>query len=373
MQLTGQEIASAIFLGSGLLLLVLPINRIFACTCFSAKVSANEDEDDDTNFWANLHEVWNRLVARHIPTAFKRCCGAVCIYIATQTFQVQMSSISRQAIDNTALIILVLFILLFLLAWVDVLAKYFASRSKKTKTYLDDQCSSFVSNAAKLALVIIAGTTVLESFGVDAKGIIASVGVSSLAIALALQDYVKNIVGLFIIMTDQPFELADHIIVAGVEGFVEKIKFRYTTIKDFSGVRHVLPNSTFIASTVQNFNKQEETKVQLTWLVNFGASSKAIHELREIIYEHLKGGSEPVGSWVDVNVDFVKEGIRFTLSCYYKGGEGLVKTADPNWNFYHEARHMKERILLFIKDAMAQRQIEFVTVPILPCVTVAAQ
>ena len=173
---------------------------------------------------------------------------------------------------------------------------------------------------------------------------------SSLAIALALQDYVKNIVGLFILMTDQPFELNDHVRVAGVEGFVEEIKFRFTTIKDFDGVRHRLPNATFIAGTVANFCKQESTKVKLAWTVSYAAPSEAVHELRESVYAHLKSGAEPsVGAWVDVDV-------RFAMP-------SLAKTTDPDWGFYHEARHLKERLLLFVKNHMEKQGLEFARLP----------
>ena len=87
---------------------------------------------------------------------------------------------------------------------------------------------------------------------------------------------------------------------------MEEFKFRYTTIKGFNGVRHHVPNGTFLSQTISNFNKQEQTKVALAWTVTFAAPSLAIVELREKLLKHLRSGAENVGSFVDVNVSFTE-------------------------------------------------------------------
>ena len=354
----------------GVLVFCLPLNKLIRWCCLTAggpkRVVAAENGDAEKDMWDRLDGVYAAAVAEKIPTAIKRLAGSVCIYVAVRmASRHHVSKDYDWIVEDATMVLFPLFFgLLFLLAWVDVFGKYFEKRSRKTRTLLDDQILSFGTNAAKTALVVLAASTTLENLGVDVNAIIATVGVSSLAIALALQDYVKNIVGLFILMTDQPFELNDHVRVAGVEGFVEEIKFRFTTIKDFDGVRHRLPNATFIAGTVANFCKQESTKVKLAWTVSYAAPSEAVHELRESVYAHLKSGAEPsVGAWVDVDVRFASEGIAFALTCYRNEGEALAKTTDPDWGFYHEARHLKERLLLFVKNHMEKQGLEFARLP----------
>lgn len=361
------NLAALVVIGCGIVTFVMPLNkcikRLFQFVN-SSKVLADDTDDEEKTIWNRLHNVWLAAVAEKIPSSLRRFAGAVCIYIGTRALKLDLAgpkdnATIRVALNTTAMVILLLFGVLLLLAYVDAFGQYFASRSKKTKTYLDDQITSFLVNGTKTALIVVAGACVLQNFGIDVSAIYASIGVSTLAIALALQDYVKNIVGLFILLTDQPLELNDHVKVAGIEGFVVSIKFRFTTIKDFAGVRHVIPNSTFISSTVANWYKQEQTKIQLEWVVTYATPSKTIQELRENILTYLKGGTEPmVGSWVDVNVSFATDGVHFKLSFFYKGGEGLVRTTDPGWNFYHEARALKARVLVFIMDELAARKIE---------------
>ena len=81
----------------------------------------------------------------------------------------------------------------------------------KTKTKLDDELIPIFRRTIKIAVWIIALLIALPLYGINISALIATLGVSSLAIALAAQDTIANIISGFMIMVDRPFRTKDKI------------------------------------------------------------------------------------------------------------------------------------------------------------------
>jgi len=81
----------------------------------------------------------------------------------------------------------------------------------KTATRLDDELIPLLRKVSKVAIWIIALLIILPVYGVNISALIATLGISSLAIALAAQDTIANIIAGFMIMVDRPFRLGDKI------------------------------------------------------------------------------------------------------------------------------------------------------------------
>lgn len=83
--------------------------------------------------------------------------------------------------------------------------------ASKTKTKLDDKFIPFFAKTTNVILWIIALIILLSHFGVNINALVAALGVSSLAIALAAQDTIANLIAGFLIMIDRPFKIGDRI------------------------------------------------------------------------------------------------------------------------------------------------------------------
>jgi len=81
----------------------------------------------------------------------------------------------------------------------------------KTATQLDDELIPLLRRVSKIIIWIIALLIILPVYGVNISALIATLGVGSLAIALAAQDTIANIIAGFMIMVDRPFRLGDKI------------------------------------------------------------------------------------------------------------------------------------------------------------------
>lgn len=81
----------------------------------------------------------------------------------------------------------------------------------KTETHLDDELIPLIRRTLKIAIWIIAFLVILPFYGINISALVTMLGVSSLAIALAAQDTIANIIAGFLIMVDRPFRLRDTI------------------------------------------------------------------------------------------------------------------------------------------------------------------
>ena len=105
------------------------------------------------------------------------------------------------------------------------------------------------------AIVIGLGALMLlDSFGVSITPILASLGIGSLAIALALQPTLENFFAGIQIVIDKPLKLGQFVkLDSGEEGYVEKIGWRSTWVRMLPNNVVVMPNKVFVNSKILNY------------------------------------------------------------------------------------------------------------------------
>ncbi len=92
-----------------------------------------------------------------------------------------------------------------------ILEWYKESIAVKTKSQLDDRLIPILRRTLKVVIWAIAFLVILPLYGVNINALIATLGISSLAVALAAQDTIANIIAGFLIMVDAPFKIGDKI------------------------------------------------------------------------------------------------------------------------------------------------------------------
>jgi len=103
---------------------------------------------------------------------------------------------------------------------------------------------SGVIRTTGLAIIgLIAGLQFLDALGVNLAPLLASAGVAGIAIALAAQNIVKDMLNGVLILIEDQFNVGDTVRVAGLAGTVEAMTLRKTTIRDADGTLYVIPNS----------------------------------------------------------------------------------------------------------------------------------
>ena len=140
-----------------------------------------------------------------------------------------------------------------------VLDWYRQNIAEKTDTTLDDDLIPIVRRTVKTIIWTIAFLVILPFYGVNISALVTALGVSSLAIALAAQDTIANIIAGFLIMIDKPFRIGDTVkIPSGEKVEVLQIGVRRSRFLAEDGSIIIVPNLDLSKSKIVNFTYGEE-------------------------------------------------------------------------------------------------------------------
>jgi MscS family membrane protein len=132
--------------------------------------------------------------------------------------------------------------------------------SEKTHSNVTATVAPMMKKIVDLLLFLIAGMIILDHYGVNIGSLLVSLGVGSLAVALAAQETVANMIAGFVILIDQPFRVGDRIkIPSGEEGDVTQIGLRSTRILNYDNNLVVVPNSELVKNRLINFSFPENS------------------------------------------------------------------------------------------------------------------
>ena len=144
---------------------------------------------------------------------------------------------------------------LFGIAWVIVLCQLFL-RGTTFFTYVlqnreeapvSVELSNFLKELIKVVLVVLFAFAALRFvFNINITALVASLGIGGLAIALAAQDTLANLIASFIIYIDKPFKANDLVDFEGITGRIEHVGFRTTRVRTLDRSLLTVPNKKLI-------------------------------------------------------------------------------------------------------------------------------
>jgi MscS family membrane protein len=162
--------------------------------------------------------------------------------------------------------------------------------------------------------ILVAGA---DRLGLPAYSVIAGLGVGGLAVALAAQQTLANLLGSLIIMFEKPFAIGHWIKLKDIEGTVEKVGFRSTRIRTFYNSLVTIPSSQLINSTVDNMELREYRQIKTFLNLTYDTP-----------VEKIKGFVEGVKQILETHPDTRKDNIQVFL---YEFG---VNSLDILLNFF---------------------------------------
>ena len=163
--------------------------------------------------------------------------------------------------------------------------------------------ASVAESVGRVAVVVIGAFIIAGVVGVDLNGLIAGLGITGLALALAAKDSVSNIFGAISILIDQPFNLGDWIIVDGVEGEVVNIGLRTTLIRTSADTMVTVPNSNMVNSPVENFSKRRFRRITPKFELEEDSDPAALRKFCDIMLKRVSDDARSIkedDSWVRV-------------------------------------------------------------------------
>jgi MscS family membrane protein len=251
----------------------------------------------------------------------------------------------------------IVFWIFVFLKLIDVFITIYQNKVKKTENLLDDQFIPIIKNTLK-TLVIVAGIfKMLVIMGADPRALIAGASIGGLAVGLAAQDTVKNLIGSLMIFIDKPFKIGDWILVDNIEGSVEEVGFRSSIIRAADTTIYKIPNSKMSESVVNNMSKRIYRRYNTTLGIRYDTPPVLIEEFVEGIKKVIElhpltrnySNYTPYNS-APYNVEFIEYGdssLNILLNVYFM-------TKD-----YGEEMHARHILLLGILELANNLGVEF--------------
>ena len=177
--------------------------------------------------------------------------------------------------------------------------------------------ASVAEAIGRLAVVVIGVFVVAGLIGLNLNGLIAGLGITGLALALAARDSVANIFGAVSIIVDQPFNVGDWIIVDDVEGEVITIGLRTTMIRTSNDTIVTMPNSNITNSPVENFTMRRFRRIRPTFEFEEDSDEASLKKFCEALSEQVLGDPRATkieDSWVKITNSLPP---KITISCNF--------------------------------------------------------
>ncbi|UCE25068.1 MAG: mechanosensitive ion channel [Candidatus Zixiibacteriota bacterium] len=159
-----------------------------------------------------------------------------------------------------------------------ILMWYGATIAVRTATQVDDEFIPLLDRAVKVIVYVLAILIILDHFSIDIKGLITVLGVGSLAVALAAQETIANMIGGFVIMIDRPFRIGDWLrLPDDTICRVHQIGVRSTKFLTLENTLIIVPNAELMKSTVHNITyPHPEVRVQINVGVSYGSDIELV-------------------------------------------------------------------------------------------------
>ena len=144
------------------------------------------------------------------------------------------------------------------------------------KTKLEKAAHSLILSVIRVVLYIVLALTVADKLGVDVTSIVALASVLTLAVSLALQNILANVIGGFTILSTQPFHSGDFVEIAGQSGTVREINMSYTKLSTGDNKMISIPNSAVVAAQIINYSVTGTRRVDIAVSASYDAPTQKV-------------------------------------------------------------------------------------------------
>ena len=144
------------------------------------------------------------------------------------------------------------------------------------RSKLENPASSLLMSVIRAAMFLLLALIVASSLGIDVTGVIALASVLTLAISLAVQDALSNIIGGFTLICTRPFTIGDFVEIGGQSGTVTNIGLNYTKLLTGDRKTISMPNRTIVSSQIINFTAEGTRRVDIAINVSYGNEPDAV-------------------------------------------------------------------------------------------------
>jgi small-conductance mechanosensitive channel len=241
-------------------------------------------------------------------------------------------------------------LILQLTLWANSLVDYYLNVSQRRKLEKNTARITTLRAAGfivKLVLAVLAAILILDNIpGVQITPLIASLGISGIAVALAVQNILSDLFASLSIVLDKPFVIDDFIIVDNYMGTVEHIGLKTTRLRSLSGEYLVFSNNDLLKSRIRNYTRMLERRVVFSIGVTYQTPLEKLKQVPATIRKIIES----------------QEAVRFDRAHFQGYGDFALKfevvyyVLNPDYNRYMD---IQQSINLAIFESFEKEGIDF--------------
>ena len=256
---------------------------------------------------------WGKLILELLESLSVPMCVLAAVYTALEVLVLPRKF---EQIGSKVIFVLVVMVTFYFMTQVVVL---FLARWGRQEPSLErvTQPAGFV---VRIVFALLAGIIIFENLGIHLTAVWTTLGVGSVAVALALQDTLGNFFAGLYLLADRPISPGDYVkLDGGQEGYVAQVGWRSTSLRTLGNNTIVIPNSSLAKAVITNYSMHEE-RMSLDIRVGaaYGTDARRVEKiLVEIAEKAMADGVEGLLAHFEpdakLNPGFGDSSLNFTL------------------------------------------------------------
>jgi len=236
----------------------------------------------------------------------------------------------------------ILAVLLQVALWATVAIELWVSRERRRRLEQDAASATLIGAlnvVLRLVLWVFITLVALDNLGVNVTALVAGLGVGGIAVALALQNILGDILASLSIAIDKPFAIGDTIQVDTFVGTVEDVGLKTTRLRSLSGEQLIFANGDLLKSRIRNLRRMTDRRVVLAFGVDYKTTPDQVEQIPAMVRTAIQ--AQPAA--------------RFDRSHFKGFGQGSLDLeavyylANPDYNVHMDTQ---QAILLALMRAL---------------------
>lgn len=145
-----------------------------------------------------------------------------------------------------------------------------------------------LSYVLRLAVWSVVALLMLDNLGFDVSALVAGLGIGGIAIALAVQSVLGDLLASLSIALDKPFVVGDFVIVGDFLGTVTRVGLKTTRVTSLGGEQLIFSNSDLLSSRIRNYKRMQERRVLFSFGVLYQTTPEQLESIPPMVREVIE-------------------------------------------------------------------------------------
>jgi len=221
----------------------------------------------------------------------------------------------------------------------------------------DKTLVSALESVLRFFIVFIGAIFIADAVGLNLTSLIAGLGISGLALALAAKDTISNFFGALTVLLDRPFKVGDWVVVGGSEGEVIEINLRTTLIRTGLDTVITIPNANLVSTPVENYGKRRWRRWQTMLHFDINSHPDKVEAFRDDVLQSIENNAATMNeesSWCRVN-DISATSIDVSLNLYWDVQSGANERQEKEKFLLEIMQHARDHDLSFYDNRIRKQ------------------